>query len=116
MGVRRARIDGFDSATSEAPLMKDLRGKGLVRRYQAGGYVTVGIEVTPDGNGVVDCLEHARSNLVAMGVIAEGCNFYTFVLPRPMVKSRSLMDAGLAAKRVMELACKAQKQNCSQLY
>jgi len=112
----QARIDGFDIATSEAPLMKALRGNGLVRRYEAGGYVTGGIEVTPDGNGVVDCTGRARSNLVAMGVIAEGCNFYTFVLPRPMVKSRSLMDAGLAAKRVMELACKAQKQNCSQLY
>jgi uncharacterized NAD(P)/FAD-binding protein YdhS len=105
----KARIDHFWPEESESPLMQALLARGLVRPYRNGDYHPGGIDVDRNYHPV-DASGVARNRIFALGILAEGPNFYTYVLPRPGVNSRFLRDSDrcvaqmLSAVRASETA------------
>lgn len=76
-----------------SPLMANLLMRGLARPFRNGNFHPGGIEVARTLNVVAK--DGAKLNNVwALGTLAEGPKFYTYVVPRPGVNSTALVDAG----------------------
>jgi hypothetical protein len=89
----RAKLDSFYPAEDRSKLIQNLLKGGMVKPYKNGVFHPGGIAVDKSQN-VVDIDGNVRKNIWALGIPVEGPNFYTYVLPRPLVNSRALQDAG----------------------
>lgn len=74
-------------------LMQCLLHQGLVRPYFNGNHHPGGIEVNSDYK-VIGADGQVSRNIWALGTIAEGAKYYTYILPRPGVNSTAINDAG----------------------
>ncbi|WP_375669139.1 FAD/NAD(P)-binding protein [Bartonella sp. MR168JLCBS] len=88
-----AKIDSFSPLRDESPFIKNLAAQGIIRPFINQGYHPGGIDI--------DCQQHpidtkgqVQNTLWVVGNPVEGANFYTYILPRPLVNSRALRDAG----------------------
>ena len=66
--------------------------RGLVRPYYNGVFHPGGIEIDEASQPLNVQGEPAR-NIWALGYPVEGCHYYTHALPRPMLRSRQVLDA-----------------------
>lgn len=89
----RAKVDLFTPERSNSRLVRSLLESGLAVPYKNGDFKPSGIAIDKKVN-VIDRDGASVQNLWALGYIAEGAVFYTYVLPRPFANSRSLQDAG----------------------
>jgi hypothetical protein len=96
----RGRIAMPKPAEDRSPLMTRLLADGLVRPFRNGTFKPGGIEVNRDLN-VIGRGSRPLSTMWCLGTPAEGCKFYTFVLPRPGVNSTALVDAGRVVGQMM---------------
>jgi uncharacterized NAD(P)/FAD-binding protein YdhS len=102
----RAKIDMFEPERSTSKLVQNILKSGLAVPYQNGPFKAGGLNVNEKGN-IINNKGVVIENLFAQGNIVEGSNFYTFVLPRPNVNSRSIQDAGTASMAALN-AIRAQ--------
>lgn len=100
----KARIEMPEPLSDQSVLMQSMLDRKIVKPFKNGTYYPGGIEVdyqlnvvTPSG-GVI-------RNIWAIGILTEGCKFYTFVVPRPGVNSTAIVDAGRAVKQMMIQIC-----------
>ena len=99
----RARIDcAVYPAQQDSALIRNMLRKGVVRPYMNGGFHPGGIDVDASQNVIAasGCVQH---NLWALGILAEGANFCTYVLPRALVNSRFIQFSGRCALRIFAL-------------
>jgi uncharacterized NAD(P)/FAD-binding protein YdhS len=96
----RAKIDMFEPERSTSPLVRNMLKSGLAVPYQNGPFKAGGLNVNERGY-IINSQGQVLENLCAQGNVVEGSNFYTFVLPRPNVNSRSIYDAGVASMTVL---------------
>ncbi|MBD2803228.1 FAD/NAD(P)-binding protein [Xenorhabdus sp. ZM] len=89
----KARLDGFSPCSDDSALIYNLNNQGMIRPFINGNYHCGGIDID---NKMHPITQNGTSidNIWALGNIAEGPNFYTYVLPRPFVNSRAIRDAG----------------------
>jgi uncharacterized NAD(P)/FAD-binding protein YdhS len=88
----RARLDVFYPETDDADLPRNLLKRGLVRPYYNGVFHPGGIDIDAEGR-VLNARGEAAGNLWALGYLVEGAHYYTHALPRPMLRSRQVLDA-----------------------
>ena len=98
----RAKIDMFEPERSTSPLVRNMLKSGLAVPYQNGPFKAGGLNVNSLGH-LINAQGQVLENVYAQGNIVEGSNFYTFVLPRPNVNSRSIYDAGVASMTVLNV-------------
>jgi hypothetical protein len=67
-----------------------------------GGFHPGGIDVDVSQN-VISATGHVHRNLWALGILVEGANFCTYVLPRALVNSRFIQFSGRCALRMFAL-------------
>ncbi len=96
----RAKIDMFEPERSTSRIVRNMLKSGVAVPYQNGPFKAGGLNVNEKGH-IIDAQGNTIENLYAQGNIVEGSNFYTFVLPRPNVNSRSIYDAGYASMTVL---------------
>ena len=89
----RAKVEVFEPERSTSPLIRNLLTTGLVTPYRNGDFKPSGIAIDDNVN-VITADGQSLPNLWALGYVAEGSVFYTYVLPRPYANSRGLQDAG----------------------
>ncbi|MFP1908982.1 FAD/NAD(P)-binding protein [Lonsdalea quercina] len=89
----KAKIDSFSALHDDSPFIHNLITQGIIRPFINQGYHPGGIDIDRNQHPISSKGE-AQKSLWALGVLAEGPNFYTYVLPRPQVNSRALQDAG----------------------
>jgi hypothetical protein len=82
--------------------------RGVVKPFMNGQFHPGGITVDRNMN-VVDRAGSAQTTLWALGTLVEGCKFYTFVLPRPGANSTTMVDAGRAVGRMMDVIAERQR-------
>lgn len=87
-----ARLDAFFPETDESLLIRNVLKRGLVRPYYNGVFHPGGIEIDDASQPLNTQGEPAR-NIWALGYPVEGCHYYTHALPRPMLRSRQVLDA-----------------------
>lgn len=87
-----ARLDAFFPETDESLLIRNVLKRGLVRPYYNGVFHPGGIEIDEASQPLNVEGEPAR-NIWALGYPVEGCHYYTHALPRPMLRSRQVLDA-----------------------
>ncbi|SEO47714.1 FAD-NAD(P)-binding [Duganella sp. CF517] len=87
-----ARLDAFFPETDESLLIRNVLKRGLVRPYYNGVFHPGGIDIDEAGQPLNIDGEPAR-NIWALGYPVEGCHYYTHALPRPMLRSRQVLDA-----------------------
>ncbi|MEV4781070.1 FAD/NAD(P)-binding protein [Burkholderia sp. LMU1-1-1.1] len=87
-----ARLDAFFPETDESLLIRNVLKRGLVRPYYNGMFHPGGIEIDEASQPLNVQGEPAR-NIWALGYPVEGCHYYTHALPRPMLRSRQVLDA-----------------------
>ena len=87
-----ARLDAFFPETDESLLIRNVLKRGLVRPYYNGMFHPGGIDIDEAGQPLDVQGEPAR-NIWALGYPVEGCHYYTHALPRPMLRSRQVLDA-----------------------
>ncbi|USX14970.1 FAD/NAD(P)-binding protein [Oxalobacteraceae bacterium OTU3CAMAD1] len=87
-----ARLDAFFPETDESLLIRNVLKRGLVRPYYNGVFHPGGIEIDEASQPLNVQGEPAR-NIWALGYPVEGCHYYTHALPRPMLRSRQVLDA-----------------------
>lgn len=90
--VIQARIDPFDINLERSPLIRNLFSKGFLTEYVNGNYHTGGLNIDRNYN-IIDLNGGVRKNVWSLGNPVEGPCFFTFVLPRPGVNSRFLLDS-----------------------
>ena len=96
-----AKIDSMLPNMDTSPLLANLLTNGLVRPYYNDDFHPGGIDITPDGHPI-DKSGNALENCWALGNLTEGANFYTYILPRPLVNSRFISDAGRSVLKMIE--------------
>lgn len=89
----RAKIDAFYPEQDASAFFTNALASGVLRPYRNGDLHPGGIDIDHAQN-IVDGKGRVHRNVWALGTLAEGPNFYTYVLPRPMVNSRFIQDAG----------------------
>ena len=99
----RAKVDSFYPEQDSSLFIANALANKVLRPYRNGSFHPGGIEVDR-GQNVVDAEGRVRTNVWALGNLAEGANFYTYVLPRPMVNSRFIQDAGKCVIDMFRLA------------
>lgn len=97
-----ARIDPVSLTYDSSPLLLALQSEGLVKPFSNGGFSVGGIDVDAN-NHPVDAHGVTAQNLWALGNLTEGANFYTYILPRPLVNSRFIHDAGRAVLEMLAM-------------
>jgi len=105
----RARLDSFYPEQDSSPFIANALANKVMRPYRNGNFHPGGIEVDRAQN-VVDAEGRVRTNVWALGNLVEGANFYTYVLPRPMVNSRFIQDAGKCVIDMFRLAAAKEKR------
>lgn len=99
----RARIDcSIFPENQESPLIRNMLRRGTLRPYRNGGFHPGGIDVDASQN-VVDVSGRVRRDIWALGILAEGANFCTYVLPRALVNSRFIQFSGRCALQIFAL-------------
>ena len=96
-----AKIDSWLPSLDTSPLVENLLVNGLVRPYHNGTFHPGGIDITRDGHPI-DKSGIPVTNCWALGNLTEGANFYTYILPRPLVNSRFISDAGRSIRQMIE--------------
>ncbi|MCL2658396.1 MAG: FAD/NAD(P)-binding protein [Betaproteobacteria bacterium] len=96
-----ARIEPASITLDESPLLRSMCGAGLIRAYSNGGIAPGGIDID-ENNHPLDANGTPLRNIWVLGNPTEGANFYTYILPRPMVNSRFIQDAGRAVVQVLD--------------
>jgi uncharacterized NAD(P)/FAD-binding protein YdhS len=100
-----ARLSRTDVTTSSSPFVRNLLAAGhivpYVNRLNDTAYRPGGIAVT-DAYRVVDRHGHPHASFFAIGAITEGCTWYSQVLARPYVNSRSMRDAASVAQSLCD--------------
>ncbi|MES1948492.1 hypothetical protein C84B14_14159 [Salinisphaera sp. C84B14] len=97
----RAQIPHSDPLTDISPLMRAMIDNGLARPFQNEDYSPGGIDVDRNQR-VIDRNGHPQPNAWALGTICEGAKFYTYIVPRPYVKSTALVDAAGVVNDLLE--------------
>jgi uncharacterized NAD(P)/FAD-binding protein YdhS len=87
-----ARLDGFFPETDESLLIRNVLKRGLVRPYYNGVFHPGGIEID-DASQPLNLQGEPARNIWALGYPVEGCHYYTHALPRPLLRSRQVLDA-----------------------
>ncbi len=87
-----SRIQANMPLADKSPLMRSLLARGLVRPFMNGDFHPGGIDVTHDFRVVTRSGEAARG-MRALGTIAEGPQYYTYILARPGVNAKVVSDA-----------------------
>jgi uncharacterized NAD(P)/FAD-binding protein YdhS len=87
-----ARLDAFFPETDESLLTRNMLKRGLIRPYYNGVFHPGGIEIDDASQPLTTGGEPSR-NIWALGYPVEGCHYYTHALPRPMMRSRQVLDA-----------------------
>jgi uncharacterized NAD(P)/FAD-binding protein YdhS len=105
----RARASLPGPLEDKSPLMRKMVKRGIVKPFMNGSFHPGGITVDRNMN-VVDADGGLQHSLWALGTLVEGCKFYTFVLPRPGANSTSMVDAGRAVGRMMEVIARRNKE------
>jgi len=95
-----ARLAPTDVTATASPLVRKLLAGGHIVPYMNAlngtAYRPGGIAVT-DSYRVINKHARVHRNLFAIGAITEGCTWYSQVLARPYVNSRSMRDAACVA-------------------
>ncbi len=103
--VVNARIPPTDVTTTPCPLVRNLLDGGHIIPYENSLGETIfrpgGIAVTKSYQ-VINKHGRAHGNLFAIGAITEGCTWYSQVLARPYVNSRSMRDAACIAQSISD--------------
>lgn len=89
----KAKIASFSPLHDATPLVRNITASGIVRPFMNDGYHPGGLDID-EKQHPINCLGEPRRSIWVLGNPAEGANFYTYVLPRPLVNSRFLVDAG----------------------
>jgi uncharacterized NAD(P)/FAD-binding protein YdhS len=101
--VIRARIDCAVYPEKQlSVLIRNMLRGGLVRPYMNGGFHPGGIDVDAAQN-VIDASGRVHRNLWALGIVVEGANYCTYVLPRALVNSRFIQFSGRCALKMFAL-------------
>jgi uncharacterized NAD(P)/FAD-binding protein YdhS len=87
-----ARLDVFYPETDSGELSRKLLKRGLVRPYYNGVFHPGGIDIDTQGR-VLNAQGQPASRLWALGYLVEGPHYYTHALPRPLLRSRQVVDA-----------------------
>ena len=95
----KARVDMPSPLDDKSPLMQSMLRKKLVTPFKNKTYHPGGIEISPQYN-IVSQNGKIIKNIWALGILTEGCKFYTFVVPRPEVNSTAIVDAGRAVRQM----------------
>jgi len=89
----KAKVDSFYPTDDKSKLIQNLLKSGMVTPYKNGLFHPGGIAIDEFQN-IINRDGKVYKNIWALGILVEGPNFYTYVLPRPFVNSRALQDAG----------------------
>ncbi len=81
----------------KSSLMRSLLARGLVRPFMNGDFHPGGIDVTRDFRVVTHTGEATRG-MWALGTVAEGPQYYTYILARPGVNAKVVNDAAQCVK------------------
>jgi uncharacterized NAD(P)/FAD-binding protein YdhS len=87
-----ARLDVFYPETDDSPLIQNLLKRGLVRPYYNGVFHPGGIDID-DASQPRNGQGQPARNIWALGYLVEGPHYYTHALPRPLMRSRQVLDA-----------------------
>src|SRR5207237_2049630 len=100
-----ARLSPTNVASTDSPLVRSLLEGGHLVAYENALNGTIyrpgGIAVT-DAYRVINKHGQAQANLYAIGALTEGCTWYSQVLARPYVNSRSRRDAASVAQSIYD--------------
>jgi uncharacterized NAD(P)/FAD-binding protein YdhS len=88
----QARLDVFYPETDQGDLPRNLLKRGLARPYYNGGFHPGGFDIDAGGR-LIDGQGRGASRLWALGYLVEGAHYYTHALPRPLLRSRQVLDA-----------------------
>ena len=92
--IVRARIDCTVFPERQlSPLIRNMLRNGLLRPYMNGEFHPGGIDIDASQN-VIDASGRVHCNLWALGIVVEGANYCTYVLPRALVNSRFIQFSG----------------------
>jgi len=105
----KAKLDKFSPLKDESLLIQNLSARGIFRPFMNQNYHPGGIDIDHQQHPV-NTKGKALSMIWVLGNVAEGPNFYTYVLPRPLVNSRFIRDAGRCVIEMYQ-----QIQNCSKV-
>ena len=87
-----ARLDVFSPETDDSMLIRNLLKRGTVRPFYNGTFHPGGVDIDT-GNHPFNRAGRTCDNLWVLGYPAEGVNYYTHALPRPLLQSRQVLDA-----------------------
>lgn len=108
----RARLDCVVHPDSQQEsLVSRLVGAGIVRPFSNSLFRAGGIDVD-SSQRVIDATGRVSSDIWALGILTEGANFCTYVLPRTLVNSRFLQFSGRCAIQIFDRLqeCDDEKQ------
>ncbi|CAF1401213.1 unnamed protein product [Didymodactylos carnosus] len=98
----KGMVEPFYPERDDSLLIKNMLQNRLIRPFRNGNFHPGGIDIDKYHN-VVDGNGASIRNLWALGNIAEGPNFYTYVLPRPLANSQAVQDAGKCVSNMLSL-------------
>jgi len=103
-----SRIQANMPLADKSPLMRSLLARGFVRPFRNGEYHPGGIDVTRDFRVVTRSGEAARG-MWALGTVAEGPQYYTYILARPGVNAKMVSDAGHCVKACLTAMASSER-------
>ncbi|MEQ1965069.1 FAD/NAD(P)-binding protein [Xenorhabdus khoisanae] len=107
--IIKAKIANFSPIDDNSELMRNLISSGTIRPFLNRRYHPGGIDIDVQQHPITS-KGQVLKNIWALGNLAEGANFYTYVLPRPQVNSRFLVDAGRCVKEMYQQLAEYQTQ------
>jgi uncharacterized NAD(P)/FAD-binding protein YdhS len=101
--IIRARIDCAVYPERQLSLLiRNMLKNGVLRPYMNGEFHPGGIDIDAAQN-VIDATGRVHRNLWALGIVVEGANYCTYVLPRALVNSRFIQFSGRCVLNMFEL-------------
>jgi uncharacterized NAD(P)/FAD-binding protein YdhS len=97
----KARIDSSvypDRQNSK--LIQNLLRRGTIRPYMNGSFHPGGLDIDESQN-IINKAGQVQPNLWALGILVEGPNYCTYVLPRAQVNSRFIQFSGRCALKII---------------